>query len=100
MRTVRAVNLSPDGIEIAYMDDSSDLRGEAGSVYQVHTIVVARDDPDLEEAVDDLETAVSAFLEGAVLRWATSMPVSPEAAMERELARFQALDDDDDEEER
>lgn len=97
MRTVRAVNMSPDGIEIAYMDDSSDLRGEAGSVYQVHTIVVSRDDAELEEAMDDLETAVSAFLEASVVRWATTLPATPEAAFQREMDRFLPKDEDDEE---
>jgi len=98
MRVVRAVSMSPDSIEIAYLDDTSDLRGEAGSVYQVHTVCVARDDPDLEEAAEDLETAVSAFLEAAVLRWATSMPVRPEDALQREMERYQMPEDDDDDE--
>lgn len=92
--------MSPDSIEIAYMDDASDLRGDAGTIYQVHTLCVDRDDPEMEEAVDELETAVSAFLQAGVLRWATSMPVTPEAALERATARFQMPDDDEEDEDR
>lgn len=99
MRVVRAVSMSPESVEIAYLDDTSDFRGDGGSVYQVHTVCVRLDDPELEEAVTDLETAVTAFLTAAVTRWATSPPVSPEEALQRELDRYQPDDDDDDEDE-
>jgi len=95
-RVVRAVSMSAQTVEIAYLDDSSDFRGDAGSVYQVHTVCVRLDDPELEEEVDVLETAVSVFLEASVKRWATSPPVSPEVAFQRELDRY---GDDDDEDE-
>lgn len=99
MKVVRAVSMSPESIEIAYMDDTSDLRGEMGSVYQVHTICVRTDDPELDEEVERLETAVSAFLNRAVMRWATSAPVDVADAFEHELRQRYAPDDDDEEDE-
>lgn len=93
MRHSRAVSLSPDSVEIVYMDDDSDLRAD-GLVFQSHTIVMSRLDPELEDEMADLETSVTALLEAGMRRWAGSMPVSAEQLQERI-----AFEDDDDEEE-
>lgn len=92
MRHVRAVSLSPDSVEVIYMDDASDLRAD-GLVFQSHTIVMSRLDPELEDEVADLETSVTALLEAGMRRWAGSMPVSAE-----QLNDHIVFDDDDDEE--
>lgn len=92
MRHARAVSLSPDSVEVIYMDDASDLRAE-GLVFQSHTLVMSRLDPELEEQMADLETSVTALLEAGMRRWAGSMPVSAEQLNDRIV-----FDDDDDEE--
>lgn len=92
MRHARAVSLSPDTVEVIYMDDASDLRAE-GLVFQSHTLVMSRLDPELEDEMADLETSVTALLEAGMRRWAGSMPVSAEQLNDRIV-----FDDDDDEE--
>lgn len=93
MRHARAVSLSPDSVEIVYMDDASDLRAD-GLVFQSHTIVISRLDSELEEPLADLETCVAALLEAGMRRWAGSMPVTPEQLQERIV-----FDDDEEDEE-
>ena len=89
-RVVRAVSIGPDTIEVAYLDDTTDIRGDSGSVYQVHTVVVARTDTELEDEVEDLETVVATFVDAAVRRWAMSLPVDPAEALRNQMDRVLA----------
>lgn len=97
MRHVRGVSITPDSVDITFMDDASDLRAE-GLVYQMHTLTISRLEEDLEEEMDDLQTAVDALLAAGLRRWATTPPVSPEQIMDRMLSN-QTIEDDEDEDE-
>lgn len=96
MKIIRGVSITPESVEIAYMDDASDLRAD-GAVYQVHTLSVGRDDPDLEEDLDAMETAVERLLLAGIRRWSTTPPVTPQQINDRLRVDF---DDDEEEDER
>lgn len=97
-RHVAAVSISPESVSIVYMDDATDLRADA-LIQQTHTILMARLEPELQEELDDLETAVDRLLTAGIRRWATTSPVTEDQLDERLAALLDFDDDDDDDEE-
>lgn len=94
MKIVRGVSITPESVDISYMDEAVDLRAD-GLVYQVHTISCSRLDPELEEQMEAMETAVTNLLEAGVRRWSTTVPISPQELNERLQFDLDEEDDDD-----
>ena len=98
MKQVRSLVLSPDSVDITYMEDSTDVRAD-GQHYQTHTISLGREDGELVGEFDALETAVLDLLTAGLARWSRTLPVSP-ADMVNHMERLaEALNNDDEDDE-
>lgn len=99
MKIIRGVSVTPESIDIAYMDDATDLRAD-GAVYMMHTLSLGRDDPELAAEVQEMEAALESLLVVGIRRWSTTPPVTPQQINDRlHAGQDMDLDEDDEEEE-
>lgn len=91
MRLIRSVQINPESIDLAYMDDA-DVRLK-GKVYQTHHLSVERDG-NYDNEIATLEDAAEALLTDVLVDYVASPAYDPMLAMRDRYGS----DDDDDEE--
>jgi hypothetical protein len=69
MRIIRSIQVNPDSVDLAYMDDADVRLG--GAVFQTHHISISRGS-DYDNEIDELEAAAEALLTDVLEDYASS----------------------------
>jgi len=85
VRITRSIQINPDSVDLAYMDDADVRLG--GAVFQTHHISIQRDS-DYGDGLEALEAAAEALLTDVLEDYVTSPAYA--------IPQFSSTDDDDD----
>jgi hypothetical protein len=93
MRMIRAVQINPDSIDLAYMDDA-DVRLR-GKVYLTHHLSIEREG-NFDDEIETLEAAAEALLTDVLVDFESSPAYDPMLAMRERYGSDDEEDEDND----